>query len=341
MNWKLAPVLAALATAAAGTASAEVELVANCHAAPTHVICAKILPTWIESVEKITEGRVTVRQLASSGAPPPEQLASVQAGIFDMASSQFNGFIADQVVGSLVSLQPFTTTSDATANSIALWRTWEKFFSGVDEYEDVHLLGLFSVAGADFYSMTDQPIQSTGDLQRRMWAVAGVPVDIVSGFGAATISGPAVQMTELIQRGVVDGFTGIPTADVVELSLQRYVKSVTRTKRKIFAPSFSTFVSDAAWDRISPEDQALIMSVSGEAFAAMAGGFYAESEANAIARLDADIAVYEASPEFEAALEAAGAAYSEKWIARAAEKGFDGKAALEFYKATAAELAAK
>lgn len=341
MTPKTILIAAALLFATIGSAAAEISLTANCHAAPTHVICARILPAWIKAVKDATKGRVSIRQLARNMAPPPEQLASVQNGVFDIASSQFNGFIAKQVVGPAVSLQPFTGSSNARANSVALWRTWKRFLSSVDEYEGVHLLGLFAAAGADFYSMTDAPILSIADLKRRMWALPGVTAGVVTDAGAATVSGPAVQMTEIVQRGVVDGFVGIPAADVLDLNLTRYATSVTRTSRKIFVPSFSFIISDKAWARIDPADQAAIMAVSGEALAEMAGGMWAEIEAKALAKVETIMKVQAAPPAFEAALEAAAVPYVDRWIAAAEARGFDARAALNFYKATVAELAAQ
>lgn len=340
MNRSATAIGAALLAAATATAgSADVRLTANCHAAPTHVICAQILPPWIEAVGEATEGRVRVRLLAKSMAPPPDQLASVRSGVFDIAT-QFNGFIAEEVVGPAVSLQPFTGTADARANSVALWRTWERFLAARDEYEGVHLLTLFAAAGADFYSMTDAPILSMADLTRKMWGLPGVTAGILKDVGSAVVSGPAVQMTELIQRGVVDGFVGIPAADVFDLSLGGHARSVTRTTRKIFVPTFSLIVSDAAWAQIEPADQAAIMAVSGEALAEAAGSIWAATEDAALARVDATMQVHAASPEFEAALDAAAASYTARWVEAAGARGIDAAAALAFYKATVAELAA-
>lgn len=330
---------AALLASAAAAGAADVRLTANCHAAPTHVLCARILPAWIEAVDQATAGRVEIRLLAKSMAPPPDQLSSVRSGVFDIAT-QFNGFIAEEATGPAVSLLPFTGSVDARANSVALWRTYERFFAAQDEYEGVHLLTLIAAAGADFYSMTETPILSMADLTRKMWGLPGVTAGILKDVGSAVVSGPAVQMTELIQRGVVDGFVGIPAADVFDLSLGGHARSVTRTTRKIFVPTFSLIIGDAAWGQIGPADQAAIMAVSGETLAEAAGSVWGATEAEALARIEATMAVHAAPAEFEAALEAAGAPYVARWLEAAGARGIDAAAALEFYKATVAELAA-
>lgn len=330
--------LAAALLMVAQSAAAEVRLMANCFAPPTAIHCAQIMKGWADEVERVTEGRVQVNIMAKSMAPPPDQLISLRNGVFDVAA-QFNGFIAAEVVGPAVSLQPFTGSLDARANAVALWRTYEKFFTGQDEYEGVHLLGFYASPGADFYSMTDAPIQSQEDLRtRRMWGLPGVTSGILKDAGSATVSGPASQMSEIIQRGVVDGFVGIPASDLFDLGIATYAKSVTRTSAKIFAPTFSFMISDAAWAKIPTADQELIASVSGEAFADRAGAAWAASEIDAIEKLESMIGTADASPEFEAELDALAKPHTEAWIAAATAKGFDAAAALEFYKATVKEL---
>lgn len=339
-------VKAALALSAAmitlGTAAgANTRIVANCFFPPQHFNCAKVLKGWGDQVKEVTEGRVRVNVPAKSMAPPPEQLASVQGGVFD-AAFQFNGFITDQNVGVGISLQPYVNGNDARANATAFWRTWQRFIADKDPLESVVVLGVMASPGADFYSTTDQPIASLRDAAaRKMWALPGVTAGIMKGIGSAAVSGPAVQMTEIIQRGVVDGFVGIPDLDAAAFNVMPYAKSVTRTKAKIFAPTFTFFISQQKWDEIDPADQQAILSVSGDAFVEMAGRSWSEAETAAEARLAESAQIIEASDAFEAELAAAARPYQEAWVQAAQAKGIDAQAALDFYIATVRELTAE
>lgn len=324
------------------SAGAETRLLINCFAPPQHVMCRDILPAWKDNVEKATSKRVTIEFPAKSMAPPPAQWESVTKGVFDGAL-QFNGFIAKQVAGTRVAMAPFVAVSNAEAMSVALWRTYEKFMADKGEYNEVQLLGLFTAPGADFYSMNDTPLTGIDALKsRKMWALPGVTSTLLKELGTPVVSGPAVQMHEIIARGVVDGFVGIPASDVVAFKLTPYVKSVTVTKRKIFAPAFSFFVSKEKWAKLSAGDQKAIMSVSGEKFAALAGAAWRKLEDGATAELKrAGIRFVEAAPAFEEALVKASAAFTDGWVKEAGAKGIDGKAALEFYTRTLAELLAR
>lgn len=328
---------AAFALGAAGSAEAQTRIVANCFFPPQHFNCKTVLKGWGDRVEEVTEGRVRVNVPAKSMAPPPEQLASVQGGVFD-AAFQFNGFIADQNVGVGVSLQPFVNGNDAAANAMAFWKTWQQFIADKDPIAGVRVLGVMASPGADFYATTDQPIASLADVAaRKMWALPGVTAGIMKDIGSAAVSGPAVQMTEIIQRGVVDGFVGIPDSDAVAFNVMPYAKSKTQTTAKIFAPTFTFFISEAKWAEIDPADQEKILSVSGDAFVEMAGKTWAEAEANAEVELAKTASITDATEAFEAELAEAAKPYQDRWIEAATAKGIDAQAALDFYKATVAE----
>jgi len=331
-NWKIAALAIAATCWLTGAAQANTRILVNCFWPPQHFVCQEVLRGWKADVEEATERRVRVSFPAQSMAPPPEQLASVRAGIFD-ATLQFNGFIANEVVGPMVAMMPFASSSDSVANSVALWRTYEKFMADTPEYEGVELLSLFAAPGADFYSMNETPIASLSDATaRKMWALPGVTSETLKSNGGAVVSGPAVQMTEIIQRGVVDGFVGIPASDTRAFNVLPYAKSTTRTTTKIFAPVFSLFIGAEKWAEISPEDQAAVRAVSGEKFARLAGGVWGDVEKEVLTLQEDKLQVFEASAAFEAELRSATEGFVAGWEARAEEKGIDGAAALAFYR---------
>ncbi|MEC7761557.1 MAG: hypothetical protein VX874_06550 [Pseudomonadota bacterium] len=314
-------------------ASAETKLLFNCFWPSQHFMCQKVLAGWKADVERVTEGRVLIEMPAQSMAPPPEQLNSVRSGIFDGAI-QANIFIANEITGPEVAFVPFASALDAEANSVALWRTYETYFADKGEYEGLQLLGLFATPGVDFYSLKDTPIDSLdAATSRKMWALPGTVADLMKSLDTPVVAGPAVQMTEIIQRGVVDGYVGIGAADSIALNTAPYVKSVTQTDRKINAGSFSFFVNERAWTSISEEDRALIMSVSGEAFARSAGNVWAEFERSAWEKLEGTLEIIPASEAFEAELAAVGQPYADAWIEEANAAGVDGEAALAYFRA--------
>lgn len=320
------------ATVASTAAQANTRILVNCFWPSSHFACAEVLPAWIDEVERVTEGRVRGIIPPKSVAPPPEQLASIEKGLADVAV-QFNGLIANRVTGPLVAMQPFVAVRDAEAASKALWATNRKFFP--DEFDTVHLLSQFVISPGELYSQSDTPINSIDDMaSRKLWALPGPLAAITKEIGSGVVSTPAVKSNEIISRGVVDGHLGLDPQAVQAFQLMPYTKSTTRFTKPVYATSFSVFINSDKWAEISPEDQEAIISVSGDVLGAAFGARWDKAaEAAEAAYADAGIAVVDADPAFEQALTEASAFVTQGWLKQAAEAGIDGQAALDFYRA--------
>lgn len=321
------------AVAPAPAAAAET-LLFNCFFPPRHYVCAQFLPEMGRRIEEATEGRVTLRVPPSSLAAPPEQYEAVRNGVMDGAV-QFNGFLREQVPAMQFALMPFVGQAEAEASSVALWDTFQAHFGDKDPFGDAVLLSVFTYNGGDFYSVTDTPITSVGDVARRkMWAVPGATANTIAATGASVVSGPAVQMLEIVSKGVVDGHVGVPQSEVTQFKLTDYTRSVTLFPEKIFQASFSFFVSDTAWARIDEADQAAIMDALGGDFARWMGAFQDRIFTAAHEELKAaGVSFVEGDPAMLAELKALGQGQIDAWIAGMAGAGVDGAQVLADYAA--------
>lgn len=297
------------------------------------------LPEWGKRVEEATEGRVRVSTTAMTMAPPPEQWNAVESGIFD-AAWIFNSFIENRVSLSMIGQLPFVAGQDSRATGVALWNTYERFFAEKNEYHGLQLLSLFAFSGADLYSVTDTPINSIEELAaRRMWTLPGSATDAAKNVGAAIVSSPATQVHDYVSRNVVEGYYGLGLSTADQYKVLSNAKSITEFPREVFTATFSLFVRDDVWSRISPEDQAAIMEVSGANFSAEIGDIVngLENEARQKAK-DAGVTFIEADPAFYDALRDTLSDEETAWIEKATELGVDGQAALDFFKSEVARL---
>jgi TRAP-type C4-dicarboxylate transport system substrate-binding protein len=329
-----------LLAGAASQAQASTRLIVNCFWPPQHAVCTKLLPTWAKWVEQATNGDVKITIPPKSLAPPPQQWASVEKGIAD-AAFQFNGFIANRVWGPTVAMQPFIATHDSPAMSQALWETYEKYFP--HEYKGVHLLSLWVITPAELWSQTDKPVNSMADLKsRKIWALPGTNANIMKAVGAGVVSGPAVQMNEIVSRGVVDAYVGVSPASVRDFRLIPYTKSMTRFDRGIYSTSFSFLMSEKKWNALPKKDQDAITSVSGAKFGRMISAYWIQADKEAgVALQKAGVKTVKADPQFEAALVKIGNNLTKKWIETANKRGIDGQAAYDFYVKRVHELSQK
>ncbi|MEZ5738301.1 MAG: TRAP transporter substrate-binding protein DctP [Burkholderiaceae bacterium] len=335
------PLMAALALAAVlapvAQAQAAERWLFNCFFPPQHYACTQMVAELRTRIETATEKRVRVSTPPKSLAAPPDQYDGVVNGVMDGAL-QFNQFIANKVAGAQLAQLPFVGIEGAEAASVALWETYEKFFADKNEYGPVKLLSFYVSNGAEFYSTNDTPIKTVEDIGgRKMWALPGVTANLVKETGSPVVAGPAVQMLEIISKGVTDGYVGVPISSVLEFKLTDYTRSATAFKRKVFQPSFSFFVSKGKWDAISKADQDAIMKVMGVDFARFAGkvqdGFQRDAKSAIKA---AGITVHEGSDDTLARLEALGKPAIDAWVERVGKMGVDGREAIKFYQSVLA-----
>lgn len=328
---------AAIVMMSAQAASADTRLVVNCFWPPQHMVCTKVLPTWLDEVERVTEGRVIGNIPPRSVAPPPEQLGSVEKGIVD-AAIQFNGLIGNRVSGPLVAMQPFVGSEDATAMTQALWETREQFFP--DEFDTVELISMWVIVPGQLFSMTDTPVTTADDMNNlKIWTLPGPLTAMATALGAGAVATPAVQSNEVISRGVVDAHIGLGGDAVEAFQVLPYTRSMTQFEGAVYTTSFSFVMNEDKWAEISPEDQAAIREVSGATIGMFAAQQW-EDTSNAVYEQfpDLGIDVVPADPSLEQALRDAAAPITAAWLEAANAKGIDGQAALDFYTARVQEL---
>jgi TRAP-type C4-dicarboxylate transport system substrate-binding protein len=333
--------LLVLAGLAPLTAQAQT-IVFNCFFPPQHYTCRTMLRGWGERIEKATDGRVKFNIPPKTLAAPPDQYDGVVNGVMDGAI-QFNQFISNKVTGIQVGQLPFIGTESAESGSVALWRTYQKFFADKHEYGPVKLLADYATNGAEFFSMTDQPIRSIDDLKnRKMWALPGVTANIIKATGSAVVAGPAVQMLETISKGVVDGYTGVPFSSVVQFKLVDYTKSATVFKSKIFTPTFSFFIHEKKWNQISAADRTAIEALSGEKISRYFGQVQdGVQDKDRKKLIDGGLKMVPGDDATLAKLQALGEPMTGAWLKKVAAMGVDGKAVIAYYRGVLAEEDAK
>lgn len=332
-----AATLAAM-TAASHSAQAAETILFNCFFPPQHYMCTEMVPELGRRISEATEGRVKLRIPPKSVAAPPDQYDAVVNGVVDGAL-QFNTFIANRVTSVQIAHLPFVGSEDAEPASVALWKTYRKFFADKDEYKDVVLLTVFASNGAEFASTIDTPIRTVQDVvDRKMWALPGTTANVIKATGSPVVSGPAVQMLEIISKGVVDGYTGVPASSTEQFKLTAYTKSITEFSRKIFQPSFSFFVSTDKWSKIDKKDQDAILAATGGDYAQWIGQLQDQKhKANVNKVRNAGVQFIKGEDAEMDKLIALGQPLIDDWKKKVAAMGVDGQEAIDFYRATLAE----
>lgn len=298
---------------------------------------AQGLYTWFDEIEKVTEGRVKIQASAKPLAPPNRNYQAVIDGVADVAWGPHGYTPGVFPLSEMVEL-PFIT-KDAGISSKAYWRLWKEYLEPTGMQSDVVTLAMHVTAGGNI-SMREDPITDMAGLKG---AKLRVPTPVVGRVlqevGAVPVSGSLGELREMLSRGIVDG-TVISDELVTGFKVDDDIHSVTYIPGGIFSNSAFVIINKAKWALISPEDQAAILAISGEALSQKMGALWHENDLLARAafkeRLGDKYAV--ATDAFLADLGAAFSAEQGKWKAAAEEKGIDADAAIAFYNAQIDEL---
>lgn len=315
----------------ASAAQAETKILFNRFVPPKHPFNTGMFIPWAKDVEKATNGRVKVDFPAATLAPPQKQWNMITSGIADVAMLA-NAFERNRLKLPVIGQLPFVGDS-AAQRGVALWRTQVKYFDKANEYKGIKLIGVWTLSGATIFHGS-KPIRRAADLDgEKMWALAGLPNATLKAFGAVVVSVPGVQMFNVISKGIVNGFT-TSNYSLNAFKVMPYVKYVTVIPGGLNGVSFSLLMNKKKFDGLSKQDRDAVWSVSGERVALNAGKKTDQLDAKSIAdQKKKGIKRAVASPEFLAELRKGTQFLVDDWLKDAAQRGVDGKAALEFYKA--------
>lgn len=331
---------ALFAAAIAGPAASETELTFNVFFPPTH-FSWPVFEAWASDISEATDGEVSITFPPQSVAPPPGIVDAVRNGVAD-GGFIFNGFLAQNAPGTMMTQMPFIDLGDSEAMSVAFWETYSENFAEVEDLRGVELVSGFHLGPTYLCSTTDTPITTLEDLEsRRVWALPGTIADTLSEMGLAITASPAVQLQELTSRNTVDAHLGVTMETIIAFGAAPYTKSCVEMEPALQSASFSIFFNQRTWDRLSEEHRAAINELSGSALAARLGAATNVADAEARAQLEEMGVTFAPIDEgLLSAMQEAAAVTAQSW-SEAVESayGADGMALIEDARARVAETA--
>ncbi|EFO34141.1 trap dicarboxylate transporter- dctp subunit [Roseibium sp. TrichSKD4] len=314
-----------------GAASAETTLNLSSWLPPSHPIVADMIVPWTQEVEKATGGNVKIKILPKPLGKPPAHFDIAKDGLADV-SYGVHGYQPGRFVMTKAVEMPFLGDS-ATATSVAYWRIHEKHFAQFNEHRGVKLLSLFTHGPGHIFN-SSRPIEKLADLEGLKIRVGGGVVnDVAKSIGATALLKPAPQSYELMSAGVADGVF-FPQESIKSFKLTGLVKHGTLIPGGLYNTSFFLVMNPRTFDKLSAEDQAAIMSVSGENFSRIAGKGWDDADGvGHTAMEESGIALINASDELVAEIKERTSAVEAAWVDAVKEKGLDGAAVMNDLRA--------
>jgi TRAP-type C4-dicarboxylate transport system substrate-binding protein len=295
---------------------------------------------WADAVERESNGRIKIEMPAATLAPLPRQWEMVTSGVADVALTP-NDYIRERVKLPFLAEIPFLAPN-SVADSVAIWRTQEKFFAPANEYKDVKLLALW-VNGGNTLQTLRRPVTKLEDFQGlKIWVATPNMKTAIAAFGATPVTAEtANSMFDYMSSGIVDGaVTG--KGSLISFQLGRYTKEITFFSGQLGYNLETFFMNKHKYDSLSPEDKAVIDKVSYEVLSRMAAQGFVDQDNLADPLIKQNgIETHQASPELMAQLKAKIGFFKDNWFADAKSRGIDAQAAYDYFVNTAQEIAAQ
>jgi len=312
------------------------ELIMSSWLPPKHPIVVNAFEPWAKEVEKVTDGRVTVRIMGKPLGSPPAHFDMARDGIADITYG-LHSFTEDDRFQRARLGQFSFLGDDAIANSKAYWKIYGGELDAADEHKGTHLLGLF-MHGPGLLHNNVRKIEKPEDMQGLKIRVPGGYVgDLVSALGATPLFMSSTEVYEKLSRGVIDGVAFTYEA-MTAFNLVDYIKYSMTVPGGIYNTTWFFVINEDKWNSLSEEDRAAIDAISGEAFAERVGQAWNDADAAAKKKIGDKVDFYQASPAVVSALHDAATKMEQAWSDSLGD-GYDGAAALaEFRKMTGVEV---
>lgn len=314
----------------AAAAQAQTTLRVNNWLPPTHPIVSDMIVPWGKMVEDATKGEVKVEILPAPLGPPPASFDIAKDGLADVAFG-VHGYTPGRFALHTIAELPFTTPSAEQA-STAYWRIFDKHLAKANEHEGVKVLTVF-VHGPGHIFTSGKELSSIADMKgTKMRIGSTLANDIAAALGMVPLQSPSSKSYELLSQGVADGIL-FPLESVPFFKLEGALKHGMLVPGSLYNSSFFVVMNQNTWDKLSPEAQEAVMSVSGESFAKMAGKAWDAADAKGLEKIKAaGISVKTMPDALLNDVKAAVQPVIDAALAKAEAKGIDAKAVAAEYR---------
>lgn len=294
---------------------------------------------WVEEVERESKGEIKIETPPASLGPPDLQYDLVMSGTADIA---LMASVYKRNEWGLLSIGeiPFTAPTSEAA-TVALWRTYNKYFAQANEIKGVKVLTIYTF-GEVVFECIKKPILTIDDFKgMKIGCVPGAAKKTVQALGATPVVAPGMKSFELISKGTVDTHLG-PLFAAHALKHNRYLSHIMEIPGGMLRVAFVLFMNQETWDKLTPQQKKIIEKASGEKQARRTSNTSDRFEKETIKpQFQKDnIKFYQANEALTTEMKKRLTSFEKEWLEMAQKKGVDGPAALEFYKKTAAEIGA-
>jgi TRAP-type transport system periplasmic protein len=255
----MASLLASAAVASAGFA-AECEItLRSSDTHPDGYPTVEAVKSMATEVKEKTEGRICIEVFPSSQlGEEKDTIEQTQFGVIDMVRASFGSF-NDMVPSAQLLSLPYLFKSEEQMHHVMDGPIGGEIAEDFGAH-DLIVLAYYDGGSRNFYN-SEKPIKSVEDLKGMKFRTmqSDVFVDMMSALGANATPMPYGEVYSSIQTGVIDGAeNNWPSYDSSgHYEVAKYIT----LDQHLMVPELLA-VSKVSWDKLSPEDQAVMQTAA-------------------------------------------------------------------------------
>jgi TRAP-type transport system periplasmic protein len=261
-----APTSAAPASSSAAAANAPITLKYG-HDLPPSAAPAAGLTYFAAEVTKQTQGRVKVDLYPSSTlATQADGLEAVRTGVADIYYVSIGSHRKDFPLTVITGLPgigfPDDTLEANKAHAATFWDMLNKYPAALAEYKEFAPPFFYIIYSESYLCLKSKLVKVPTDLKGLKVGSTGSKMDLMNKMGAAGVTDVPPTAYEKMQTGVEDAaFAAISAVhDFKIFEVSKYILDV-----PFGASGMIQLFNKKAWDKVSPADQKLIMTIAAQA----------------------------------------------------------------------------
>lgn len=318
----------------AGSEPQKVEIVMGHPFAAQHPISQQILIPLAEELKEKSGGRITLTIHAGGAVTSATTVREdVANGAIDMGWT-LQGYTPGKYPLTDVIELPFQFDSTLQA-SYVLWELFQQSPEFQKEYGDVKVLGLWVTDPGEL--LTKKPVKKPEDLAGMRIRFSGPAQEsMIKKFGGTPVGMAMPEVYDALQRGVIDGVANGPSV-IQSYKLNEVIKYTTHGLNSFYSAQV-IFMNKNKWDSLSPEDQKLLASLTGEVIYRKATDIYSAGYQKGLdLAKESNVVINDITPEEREEWKAKTRDIVDEWLKRVNEKGLPGQQILDLVHKLAKE----
>lgn len=259
---------------------------------PSHPIVRDMMIPWADQVKEATGGRVTVQILDAPLGPPPAHFDLAANGAADITYG-VHGYTPGRFALTEIAELPFLGDTSESV-SVGLWRVFESSLAKAEEHKGAKVLGVFTHGPGMLFTKGRAVTPLDGLAGAKIRVAGNITNRLAEAMGMVSIQAPSPQSYEILSGGVADGIF-FPAESIPFFKLDSLVDTALRAEGGLYNVSFFFVMNQAKFDSLSDADKAAIESVSGEAFARMAGKAWDAADAKGMEVIGPTVTFHDAT----------------------------------------------